>query len=277
MSTRMLIQRIWDRRSRRRALAVLLVADVCLLVVGGYLIVSWIQIKDQASRGVATGPAHAPVPDGDEQGDRGGPRESEITTGRDPAARRPARGRGGEPRGHGKTSRLPSRRIAATKTAPAPSRDVPRGDARPTGASPDVSADAAIAESSLPDDRPGPSGREPDAGEAIANKRGKDTGSSGKQSFLLAARKRLRMRRKAIKACYHEALKLRSKRLSGVLQLKFELRANGSVESVSCVRNTTGSSVLAKCIAKAVSRIRFPKPPAGIREFLYPISFKATR
>ena len=275
MSTRMLIQRIWDRRSRRRALAVLLVADVCLLVVGGYLIVSWIQIKDKASRGVATGPAHAPVTEGDERSGRGEPRESEISTGSDPAAGRPARGRGGQPRGHGKASRLPSRRIAATETAP--SRDRPRGETRPTGASPDASPDAAITESSPPDDRARPSGSEPDAGEAAAKKSGEDTGTSGQQNFLLAARKRLRMRRRAIKACYHEALKLRSKRLSGVLQLKFELRANGSVESVSCVRNTTGSSVLAKCITKAVSRIRFPKPPTGIREFLYPISFKATR
>jgi TonB family protein len=98
-----------------------------------------------------------------------------------------------------------------------------------------------------------------------------------RQNFLLKVRKELRRRRKGVKACYHEALKLRGKKLVGTLRFKFTLRANGSVKTVSGVRNSTGSAVLEKCVSRVLRTVKFPTPPAGVREFLYPISFKASR
>jgi len=92
-----------------------------------------------------------------------------------------------------------------------------------------------------------------------------------------ALRKALRSRRKNVKQCYHESLKLIGHGLSGRLLLRFRLKADGRVETVSSTQNTTGSPTLERCILAVMRAVRFPAPPSGTSEFVYPISFKAQK
>ena len=95
--------------------------------------------------------------------------------------------------------------------------------------------------------------------------------------YRTALRKALRSRRKNVKQCYHESLKLMGHSLSGRLLLRFRLKADGQVETVSSTQNTTGSPTLERCVLAVMKAVRFPAPPSNATEFVYPIAFKARK
>ena len=253
----MLIRNLWDRRSRRRALLILLAADLCLLGVGVYLIVSWVQLRDQNA--LPRLQERRPPPN-TRKNQENPTRNTAPSDQTDPAllTRNAART-------EVRTPSSDTQAGAATKTG-APDGGPERQDGAPAGGIVDGAIpDRAVLE---PDGSPPESQSQTDT--AV-------TTPAQQQNFLSGVRKALRRRRKSVKACYHEALKLRSKELAGAIQFKFTLRKDGTVKTVSGIKNTTGSAVLEKCVVRVLRRVKFPAPPTGVREFLYPISFKAGR
>lgn len=72
----------------------------------------------------------------------------------------------------------------------------------------------------------------------------------------------LSRRKAAFKQCYESALKSNSK-LKGKLVIEFTINGRGRVTKARVVKDTVGSSEVAKCVVKAMKRVKFPKPEDG--------------
>jgi hypothetical protein len=67
------------------------------------------------------------------------------------------------------------------------------------------------------------------------------------------------------------------KYVSGQIQLKFRVAADGSVKRVQLAEGDLGSWAIEKCLLKIARTMTFPKPRGGEAEFSFPIEFPAAR
>jgi hypothetical protein len=58
--------------------------------------------------------------------------------------------------------------------------------------------------------------------------------------------------------------------VSGLVEVRFTLGADGKVTKADVHRNTTGYAQLGRCIAAELARWRFPRPVGGSADFIYP-------
>lgn len=77
-----------------------------------------------------------------------------------------------------------------------------------------------------------------------------------------------------LRLCSDRALKQQNK-LSGLVEIQFEVDSEGRVRSASVYRNTTGHDGLGKCIATQLRGWRFPRPVGGEVVFIYPFLFSS--
>jgi len=76
-----------------------------------------------------------------------------------------------------------------------------------------------------------------------------------------------------VRACYERELK-KSPGLGGKVLVSWTIQKDGTVSSPRVRKNTTGSSRLAPCITKAISRWHFPES-SSTSDVEYPFVFKA--
>jgi TonB family protein len=76
-----------------------------------------------------------------------------------------------------------------------------------------------------------------------------------------------------VKFCYERAL-MGNKDLQGRVQVKFMIGATGKVAASVVELSTLHNQTTEQCVAEAVRRWEFPKPPAGIVSVTYPFVFK---
>lgn len=77
-----------------------------------------------------------------------------------------------------------------------------------------------------------------------------------------------------IRWCYEREL-AKSPNIFGRIKVKFTITKSGSVRNSNVIRTTMGNSTVEKCVAKAIKKIRFPKPKGGgIVVVNYPFVFK---
>ncbi|MCD6499830.1 MAG: TonB family protein [Deltaproteobacteria bacterium] len=256
-TTRLLFKAI---RPKRRSLFILLSVDALLVASGAYFIWTWGRSRTPQ----APAPAlirHQPMAHDAILPDAGTLKPSMTAR---TAVRRKTRRGVALPRGH-----------------------VGVAASRPTGLPPGGHAPIALGrDAGLPTNQPQKNRpRRPDSGvlaaptDAAASSPGiqNTVTETQRTKYRNALRKALRSRRKNVKQCYHESLKLIGHGLSGRLLLRFRLKADGRVETVSSTQNTTGSPTLERCILAVMRAVRFPAPPSGTSEFVYPISFKAQK
>jgi TonB family protein len=86
-------------------------------------------------------------------------------------------------------------------------------------------------------------------------------------------RRVIRNHSKEVKFCYEKAL-LGNKDLEGRVQVKFLIGPTGKVGSALIEASTLRSGSTEQCVAEAVRRWEFPKPPNGIVTVTYPFVFK---
>lgn len=77
-----------------------------------------------------------------------------------------------------------------------------------------------------------------------------------------------------VRACYDRAMKQQD-RISGTVEVRFRITAQGRVGASKVHRNTTRHEGLGKCLAVIIQRWRFPKPAGGEAEFIYPFVFSS--
>ena len=75
-----------------------------------------------------------------------------------------------------------------------------------------------------------------------------------------------------IKYCYEKGLK-KNPKLSGKIVIEFLIGVNGSVRSSRVVFSSMGAPSVERCIARRVTRFRFPKPKKGSVKVNYPFIF----
>ena len=76
-----------------------------------------------------------------------------------------------------------------------------------------------------------------------------------------------------VKFCYERAL-MAQKDLSGRVQVKFMISPTGKVTASIVEASTLRSPTTEQCVAEAVRRWDFPKPPSGIVSVTYPFVFR---
>ncbi len=76
-----------------------------------------------------------------------------------------------------------------------------------------------------------------------------------------------------VKFCYERAL-MAQKDLSGRVQVKFMISPTGKVTASVVEASTLRSPTTEQCVAEAVRRWDFPKPPSGIVSVTYPFVFR---
>jgi TonB family protein len=180
---------------------------------------------------------------------------------------------------------------AHTDASPAPAVNPTKGTA-PKPARPRVVAAAGRADTmvaSTPDAGSGPSASvadvsvaasAPDVGSRGGSARGTARGSatSAEQTAgeLNADSVRMVVRHylPQVRACYDRALK-QQEGLSGVVEIKFEVSAEGRVRSSKVNSNSTGHDGLGRCIASVLRGWRFPRPVGGAAVFIYPFVFSS--
>ncbi len=207
-TTKILIQKLWDKKSKKRALGILLFSDLCLFLAGSYLIVSWIRMNEHDKLNFFAHEAGLEEQAGRYGEKPPGTRETEITQ---------------EP-----------------ETKPNESEKQPETDETEQQPKPD-----------------------------------KSELKKEQQNFLLLVHSVLGKQTQVFERCYAKAFKPGSGTPTGSVYFRFRLKKDGQVDKVSIQKNTTGLRGIEDCLLGAASKIRFPKPPKGAREFLYPLSFSA--
>lgn len=85
-------------------------------------------------------------------------------------------------------------------------------------------------------------------------------------------KKALFNRAEQIQSC-HQKSKMRA---GGTLMLKITVRPNGRVRSVRPEEGGPRNKALEKCLGKALSDLRFARPPEGVKPVIYfPVDFSA--
>ncbi|MDY0002621.1 MAG: AgmX/PglI C-terminal domain-containing protein [Polyangia bacterium] len=285
----------------RYRLAVLLVADACLLLVGVYLIFSWsgrvarhrpepppkamsakgyINWEDDGQRGsIATGPVEATfksAPDRPAQGaDEGqGPVEEQgrragqgIALPMDPAAAAPDGGEGGAREGGAREggAREGGAREGGAREGGAREGGAREGGAREGGAREGRAREGGAREGGA---REGGAAADRQALEAAQRMRA----AASRDRFLKEIPGKVRESQQEIRRCYQQVLSLRQG-VFGDLDVEFELSADGSVQRARPARNTTRSATLGSCVAGVFMKMRFSSPPGGPVVLRYPFRF----
>lgn len=78
-------------------------------------------------------------------------------------------------------------------------------------------------------------------------------------------------------ACYERAFKFDAPSHAARVEIGFTVDAKGVPGKVRTVSNTSGSDALANCLAQRVGGWRFPRPPGGDFEAVYPFTFSGAR
>ncbi len=86
-------------------------------------------------------------------------------------------------------------------------------------------------------------------------------------------RRVIRSRMNEVKFCYEKAL-LAKKDLEGRVQVKFLISPTGKVATSLIESSSLHSQPTEQCVAEAVRRWEFPKPPSGVVTVTYPFVFK---
>jgi hypothetical protein len=236
------------RRTRSR-IWLLMLADVCLVLVGGYLFVSWLRAADRRSPGpgASAGPTRqARFVDWDGEGN--------IATG-------PVEVRFG-PASAPEPDAGPPRPVAGAPDARAPRLRPDAAVARAVDAGGNRRLDAAVVRTL--DAAAAPS--RPDEAAARARL------EAARRAFLAAVPERIRVRQPDVKRCYQATLQVMPK-VAGDLDLTFVVGAAGTVQQVTTSRNTTGSKALASCIEAVFRDLQFPRPPEPAVTLRYPFRF----
>lgn len=126
----------------------------------------------------------------------------------------------------------------------------------------------------------GPSGRRGPAGPALKKyvahaptpEMGKVEVNSGTMDREVI-RRVIRSRMNEVKFCYEKAL-LAKKDLEGRVQVKFLISPTGKVATSLIESSSLHNVPTEQCVAEAVRRWEFPKPPSGIVTVTYPFVFK---
>jgi len=82
----------------------------------------------------------------------------------------------------------------------------------------------------------------------------------------------VKQRAGAIRACYEQQLQLHEG-LSGKVQVRWTINADGKVEAASVTNSTIGNSSVDNCIMMVIRRMRFQKPEGGICVVQWPFVF----
>ena len=98
---------------------------------------------------------------------------------------------------------------------------------------------------------------------------GRSTGGCDKGDI----QKNVRRRAAAIRACYERQL-LTKPELAGKLTVQWTINPEGGVEAIKPVSDSLGNNEVADCVLRALRRIRFKKPDAGICVILWPFVFQ---
>jgi len=241
---------------RRPRLAMLMIADACLLVVGIYLIVSWTLLppsRNQADLAPTSSPGSRGYVDWNDNG-----QPARIATGPVLATFDDDRlSGGGDARPRAPDSPRPM------------SGGTPPPDASTTAKSLPMAKSMAGAETM---DRPPsmvPAKADP---AAVARARHLARVVAARDAFLKDVPRRIRGQRKAIHDCYRQTLRLFSN-VKGFVDIEFMVGAGGRVTSARASRNTTRSKTLGSCISGVFLSTVFPKPPGGPVTLRYPFHF----
>jgi zinc-ribbon domain len=225
----------------RSRLAVLMLADACLLAVGAYLIVSWALLPrslTHADLAYTSSPGTRGYVDWNDNG-----QPARIATGPVLAAfvvdHHTAVGDMGP--------RAPGRPMSG---APSPA------DAGVGAQSPPLSTMAAPKVDS--------------ATVAKAKRLAKIV--AARDRFLKDVPQRIRRQNKAIHDCYRQTLRL-FKNIKGFVDIEFVVGTSGQVTNARASRNTTRSRTLGSCISGVFLSTVFPRPPGGPVTLRYPFHF----
>jgi len=102
---------------------------------------------------------------------------------------------------------------------------------------------------------------------------GGDVGGSGEFDAALV-QQQIKLRLKSITRCYESELR-KNPSLSGKVTIMFTIQERGNVTDARASENTTGSSAVADCVTRTISRFRFnPGPDGGSVTFRYPFVFQ---
>ena len=246
----------------RSRLAVLLLADACLLLVGGYLIYSW---STQATRRSPEPPPREMSGKGyiswEDDGQRGS-----IATGPVVATFHGKGFRLPGARGSGPTPEEHPREAPSRETSP---REAPSRETSPREApSRETSPREAPSRETSPREAPA---REAPAREALEAAERLRV-HAARDRFLKEIPGKVRGHQKEIRRCYQQILTLR-KGVWGDVDVEFELSGSGAVLRARPGRNTTGSEALGSCVAGIFHRMRFSPPPGGPVVLRYPFRF----
>lgn len=74
-----------------------------------------------------------------------------------------------------------------------------------------------------------------------------------------------------VRSCYDRANK--NFNLTGTVEIAFAITPEGKATRVRTEENTTGSELLAKCLAARISEWQFPRPVGGEYDLIYPFQF----
>ncbi len=243
----------------RSRLAVLMIADACLLAVGAYLIISWAMLprgRTYTDLSYTSSPGTRGYVDWNDNG-----QPARIATGPVLAAFVVARhstdggvGPTMAPQPVGPMS--PTSGLAdATVTAMS----------RPMDPVTTMDPVATMATTATMD---------PEKGDPAAVAQAKRLARivAARDRFLKDVPQRIRSQRKAIHDCYRQTLRL-FKNVKGFVDIEFVVGASGQVTHARASRNTTRSRTLGSCISGVFLSTVFPKPPGGKVTLRYPFHF----
>jgi len=108
---------------------------------------------------------------------------------------------------------------------------------------------------------------------SVGMRSGGDIGGSGEFDAATVQRQ-IKQRLKSITRCYEAELR-KNPSLAGKVTVTFTIQERGNVTDARASENTTGSSGVADCVTRTISRFRFnPGPEGGSVTFRYPFVFQ---
>jgi|GEM_PF-3423778 len=254
--------------ARAVRIAVVLVLDALLLIAGIAMIVSYLNDRDHArTRPRESGGAHThksdaasvvfaePVP---------------VKTGSTTPTLTSERPTGPRVTRSGKRRKRVRRRVKHQR------RDAAKHGRRPVDAAVPGPADAGVSHKSAALDAGGAVASAADAGPG-----GDPYAPSDAEVAILARQIRLvvNRERRLLSRCYHRAAKMTTveKAPRGRVEIRFEVLPDGKTINVSPHGNTTGSNLLASCVANLIRNWKFPSHSGkrGI-PFVWPFDFRGS-
>jgi TonB family protein len=107
----------------------------------------------------------------------------------------------------------------------------------------------------------------------VGMRAGGDIGGAGEFDAATVQRQ-IKQRLKSITRCYESELR-KNPSLAGKVTVTFTIQQRGNVTDARASENTTGSSAVADCVTRTISRFRFnPGPEGGSVTFRYPFVFQ---